>query len=333
MVKSRLPARLPVSLFLPRDALARTRVLVVGDVMLDRYWFGDVHRISPEAPVPVVQLRESEDRLGGAANVARNVVSLGARACLLGFIGDDEAGSCVRRLLRLATIDDALCVRDGERTVVKLRVLGGRQQLLRVDFDHTCGSHSGGFEVADLDRLVRAHQLVVISDYAKGTLADPQSVIRVARRHRRPVLVDPKGGDFSRYAHATIITPNCAELARIVGQWHSEQELADKAQALRRSLSLRALLLTRSAEGLSLFDDAGALHCPAQAKEVFDVCGAGDTVIAVLAGLLASGVSCGQAVAIANHAAGIAVGKLGTATVDYDELFGGTSALATPLMS
>jgi len=333
MVMSRLPARLPASLYLSRSVLSRARVLVIGDVMLDRYWFGDVHRISPEAPVPVVQLRESEDRLGGAANVARNVVSLGARASLLGFVGDDEAGACVRRLLKTSAIDDALCVRNGERTVVKLRVLGGRQQLLRVDFEDTCAPRSPAFDAGELQRLVRAHQVVVISDYAKGALADPQSVIRIARRHRRPVLVDPKGRDFSQYAHATMLTPNCAELARIVGAWQGEQELADKVHALRRELSLRSLLLTRSADGMTLYDDAGARHCPAQAREVFDVCGAGDTVIAVLAGLLASGVPCDKAMEIANHAAGIAVGKLGTAAVDYDELFAGTTGLAPTLMS
>ncbi len=330
---SQLPAPLPASLYLSRRMLASARVLVVGDVMLDRYWFGDVHRISPEAPVPVVQLRESEDRLGGAANVARNVVSLGARASLLGFVGDDEAGACVRRLLGTSAIDDALCVRDGDRTVVKLRVLGGRQQLLRVDFEGVAALRSPAFEAAELQRLVRDHHAVVISDYAKGALADPQSVIRIARRYRRPVLVDPKGGDFSHYANATLITPNCAELARIIGTWHGEQELADKAQALRRSLALQALLLTRSADGMTLFDDTGIHHCPAQAREVFDVCGAGDTVIAVLGGLLASGVPCAKAVEIANHAAGIAVGKLGTAAVDYDELFAGTDGFTPPLMS
>ena len=333
MVMSRLPARLPASPYPSRSALARARALVIGDVMPDRYWFGDVNRISPEAPVPIVQLRESEDRLGGAANVARNVVSLGARATLLGFVGDDEAGACVHRLLEASAIDDALCVRDGDRTVVKLRVLGGRQQLLRVDFEDTCASRSPAFDEPELHRLVRAHHVVVMSDYAKGTLADPQSVIRIARRHRRPVLVDPKGSDFSHYAHATIITPNCAELSRIIGAWQNEQELAGKAQALRRSLSLQSLLLTRSADGMTLFDESGVHHYPAQAREVFDVCGAGDTVIAVLASLLASGVPCDKAAAIANCAAGIAVGKLGTAAVDYDELFAGPSGMAPSLMS
>ncbi len=332
MIMSRMPAIRPVSCFPSRRVLARARILVVGDVMLDRYWFGNVHRISPEAPVPVVQIGESEDRLGGAANVARNVVSLGARASLLGFVGDDEAGGCVRRLLRAAAIEDALRVRDGARTVVKLRVLGGRQQLLRVDFDETCGLRPPPWDVAELRRLMLTHHLVVISDYAKGALADPQSLIRIARRLGRPVLVDPKGDDFSGYAHATILTPNCAELARIVGAWHSEQELADKAETLRRSLFLQALLLTRSADGMTLFDETGVHHCPAQAREVFDVCGAGDTVIAVMAGLLASGVPCEKAMTMANHAAGIAVGKLGTAAVDYEELFPGMAESAPPLM-
>ncbi len=327
-----LPASAPAFPFLPRSVLARTRVLVVGDVMLDRYWFGDVSRISPEAPVPVVQVLQCEDRLGGAANVARNIASIGARATLVGVVGDDEPGACVRRLLEQAAIDDALHLRSDVQTVVKLRVLGGQQQLLRIDFDGQRHALRSALDATELHQLMRRHHLVVLSDYAKGCIDDPQAVIRIARRHRRPVLVDPKGSDFSGYAHATMITPNCDELARIVGAWCNEQELAVRVQALRRSLSLRAVLLTRSSEGMTLFDDAGVHHCAAQAREVFDVCGAGDTVIAVLASLLASGVRCEAAVEIANRAAGIAVGKLGTAVVGYDELFGDPDAASPSLM-
>lgn len=296
-------------------------MLVVGDVMLDRYWFGEVSRISPEAPVPVVRVLHSEDRLGGAANVARNVVSLGARSTLVGTVGNDEAGVCLTRLLRQAAITDALQVFPDAQTIVKLRVLGGQQQLLRIDFDGDRHAFCAKIDTDRLHQLVRSHHLLVLSDYAKGGIADPQALIRIALAHRRPVLVDPKGFDFSGYAHATILTPNCHELKCVIGPWRNEHELAERAQALRRSLHLRALLLTRSSDGMTLFDDAGVHHCPAQAREVFDVCGAGDTVIAVLASLLASGVHCKVAVDIANRAAGIAVGKLGTSAVRYEELF------------
>ncbi len=318
---NRSPASLPAFPFLPRQTLARTRVLVVGDVMLDRYWFGMVSRISPEAPVPVVQIRRCEDRLGGAANVARNIASVGARVTLVGVVGDDEAGACLRCLIKQAGINDALQVRSAQQTVVKLRVLGAQQQLLRIDFDGDRPMAGAALASDELHRLVRGHHLMVLSDYAKGSIDHPQSLIRMARRYRRPVLVDPKGDDFSVYAHATMITPNSDELARIVGKWRNEEDLAARAQHLRRALSLRGLLLTRSAEGMTMFDDGGVHHFPAEAREVFDVCGAGDTVVAVLASLLASGVDCAAAVALANRAAGIAVAKLGTSVVSYDELF------------
>ncbi len=206
-----------------------------------------------------------------------------------------------------------------------VRALGGLQQLLRIDFDGECADVPPVCDVDVLTCLIRAHHLIVLSDYAKGCLGDLQAVIRIARCLRRPVLVDPKGHDFSRYARATIITPNCAELARIVGAWHSEEELAKFAQALHRSLQVRVLLLTRSTDGMTWFDESGARHCPVQAREVFDVCGAGDTVITVLA----SGVRCETAVAFANRAARIVVGKLGTAATDYDELFVGDQGSAS----
>ncbi len=318
---NRSPASLPAFPILPRQTLARTRVLVVGDVMLDRYWFGAVSRISPEAPVPVVQIRRCEDRLGGAANVARNIASVGARVTLVGVVGDDEAGACLRRLIQRAGINDALQLRSAEQTIVKLRVLGAQQQLLRVDFDGDRPMAGAALASDELHHLVRGHHLMVLSDYAKGSIDNPQSLIRIARRYRRPVLVDPKGDDFSAYAHATMLTPNSEELVRIVGRWRNEEDLAARAQQLRKALSLRGLLLTRSAEGMTLFDDAGAHHFSTEAREVFDVCGAGDTVVAVLASLLAAGVNCENAVALANRAAGIAVGKLGTSVVSYDELF------------
>ncbi len=316
-----LAAAAHVSAPIPRSLLSRSRVLVVGDVMLDRYWFGDVGRISPEAPVPVVQVMRSEDRLGGAANVARNIISLGGQCSVLGLIGDDDAGACVQQMLGAAGIRD-MTRRDAARqTVVKLRVLGRQQQLLRIDFDTQAGEPAALCSDDELQRLIRRHDLVVLSDYAKGGLGDPRQIIAAATRQGRPVLVDPKGEDFSRYAGATMITPNLSELRLVVGSWRDEEELAAKAQALRLSLCIESLLLTRSAEGMSLFDASGNRHFTAQAREVFDVSGAGDTAMAVLALLLATGIHVDTSIALANRAAGLAVAKLGTATIGYDELF------------
>ncbi len=321
--------------------VAQVRVLVAGDVMLDRYWFGDVQRISPEAPVPVVQVVRSDDRLGGAANVARNITALGAGAGLLGIVGADDAGRCVHALLAEAGIHDFVSD-DGELpTIVKLRVLGRQQQLLRIDFDPApvpspspspeTRTASGGHQCrmplmralpAACDAALRGCQVLVLSDYAKGTLQHAAALIAAARARGVPVLVDPKGEDYQGYAGATLITPNRAELRQVVGRWRDEADLCRRAQSLRSSLQLAALLLTRSEEGMSLFDATGVRHFAAQAREVFDVSGAGDTVIAVIAALLASGVELGHAVAIANRAAGLAVSKLGTATISFDELFG-----------
>ncbi len=298
--------------------LAQARVLVAGDVMLDRYWFGDVQRISPEAPVPVVQVVRSDDRLGGAANVARNIASLGSGAGLLGIVGDDDAGRRVHALLAEAGISDFVADNSDLPTIVKLRVLGRQQQLLRIDFDPAPLRSLP----AVCDVALRGCQVLVLSDYAKGTLQDAAALIAAARERGLPVLVDPKGEDYHRYAGATLITPNRAELRQVVGRWRDEAELCNRAQSLRTSLQLAALLLTRSEEGMSLFDAGGVRHFAAQAREVFDVSGAGDTVIAVIAALLASGVELGHAVSVANRAAGMAVSKLGTATISFDELFG-----------
>lgn len=316
-----LAAAAHLSAPIPRSLLSRSRVLVVGDVMLDRYWFGDVGRISPEAPVPVVQVMRSEDRLGGAANVARNIVSLGGQCSLLGLVGNDDAALCVQQMLAGTGIRD-LTRRNGARqTVVKLRVLGRQQQLLRIDFDAPAGERATLCSDDELQRLIRQHDLVVLSDYAKGGLGDPRQVIAAAAQQGRPVLVDPKGEDFSRYAGATMITPNLSELRLIVGSWRDEEELAAKAQALRLSLCIDSLLLTRSSEGMSLFDATGSRHFPADAREVFDVSGAGDTAMAVLALLLSTGINIDTSIALANRAAGLAVAKLGTATIAYEELF------------
>lgn len=302
-----------------------TGVLVAGDVMLDRYWFGEVHRISPEAPVPVVSIARCEDRLGGAANVARNIVTLGGRASLAGLVGDDEAARCLQTLTRQAGIESHFFTSSARPTTIKLRVIGRHQQLLRVDFDGDPAASppsglSGGLS-GIIGPLLDEHQVVVLSDYAKGALTDVSSIIRLARRRGKPVLVDPKGDDFQKYAHANILTPNKTELRHIIGSWRDEGELTHKAQSLRTALSLDYLLLTRAEEGMTLFGSCGAQHFPAQAREIFDVCGAGDTVIAALATWLACGSPLADAIAAANHAAGLVVAKLGTAAVTRGEIF------------
>lgn len=304
-----------------RVDFSRARLLVVGDLMLDRYWFGDVQRISPEAPVPVVRVTRSDERLGGAANVAFNAASLGVRAMLVGAIGEDDPGRCIEALARERGIE-LHAARDPQlATTIKLRVIGRQQQLLRVDFEQAPGPRAlaQAFEAvrATLDRA----DVLVLSDYGKGVLAQIERIVALARAAGRIVIVDPKGDDYSRYAGATVLTPNRGELREVVGNWRDEADLAGRAQALRRSLQVRHLLLTRSEEGMTLFSDDGVLDVPAQAREVYDVSGAGDTVVAVLASMLAAGRPIAEAVALANRAAGIVVGKLGTAAVTPQELF------------
>jgi rfaE bifunctional protein kinase chain/domain len=303
-----------------RDAVGATRVLVVGDVMLDRYWFGDAERISPEAPVPVVRIVRSEERPGGAANVARNVAALGAQATLLSVIGADEPGSALERLLGAAGVRASLHRDPALPTTVKLRVIGRQQQLLRIDFETTPSHEVLADKLADFDRLLPQADVVILSDYGKGGLKHIGAMIERARAAARPVLVDPKGDDWAKYRGATIVTPNRGEFRQVAGRWRDTAELAVKAQALRDELQIDALLITRSEEGMSLFTAAGADHVPALAREVFDVSGAGDTVIATLGTLIGAGAPLGTAMRIANLAAGIVVGKLGTATVTPDEL-------------
>jgi D-glycero-beta-D-manno-heptose-7-phosphate kinase len=304
-----------------RERLAAARVLVVGDVMLDRYWFGDVNRISPEAPVPVVLVQRQEDRLGGAANVARNAAALGAQAGLLCVVGHDEPGERIVQLLGDSGVAPHL-ERDPELpTTIKLRVLSRQQQLLRVDFEKAPAHEALLAGLARYDALLPAHDVILMSDYAKGGLTHVTKMIAKARAAGKPVLVDPKGDDWERYRGATLITPNRAELREVVGQWKSEADLLERVTKLRNELELEALLLTRSEEGMTLFSDAGKLHAAAVAREVYDVSGAGDTVIATLAAMLGAGLPLDEAVTLANRAAGIVVAKLGTATVDYDELF------------
>jgi D-glycero-beta-D-manno-heptose-7-phosphate kinase len=303
------------------DQLARAKVLVVGDAMLDRYWYGAVERISPEAPVPVVRVTREEERIGAAANVAYNAVCLGAQASFVGVVGDDEPGRKLEALMQESKIATHLSRDAGLQTTVKLRVIGRAQQLIRLDFENTPDHDVLAAQTQTFQNLLPSHQAVLFSDYAKGGLEHVAAMISLARQAGKPVLVDPKGADYARYKNATVITPNRSELQQVIGRWHSEEELLTKAQNLRTSLNLDALLFTRSEDGMSLYDAQGELHVKAQAREVFDVTGAGDTVIATLASLVAAGLTLRQAMPHANRAGGIVVGKFGTATVSYAELF------------
>jgi rfaE bifunctional protein kinase chain/domain len=296
-------------------------VLVVGDAMLDRYWYGEVERVSGEAPVPIVSVRKTDARLGGAANVARNVVAVGSKAGLLAALGTDESATVIRQLLNESGIEDHAALANGLATTVKLRVIGRRQQILRVDFESEPSSDVLLGQIGLFRELLPRYDLVVLSDYGKGGLKHIEQIIGIARAASKPVLVDPKGDEYRRYVGATIITPNRAELREVVGRWTDEADLERRAQKLRKELDLQALLLTRSEEGMTLFTDQGAWSVAAEAREVFDVTGAGDTVIAVLAVMLAAGVSLREAVSVANKAGGIVVGKLGTSTASYAELF------------
>lgn len=304
-----------------KRATQKPRVLIVGDVMLDRYWFGEVGRISPEAPVPVVKVDRTEERPGGAANVARNVAALGAEAILLSVVGPDEAGETLKRLLETDGVSARLQTDRGVQTTIKLRVIGRRQQLVRIDFETTPGHEALASKMREFERLLKSVDAVILSDYGKGGLAHITSMIRLAREAGKPVLVDPKGDDYSRYRGATIITPNRSEFREVAGSWKSEAELTRKARALMKTLRVGALLVTRSEEGMTLYEGRARLHVAAQAREVFDVSGAGDTVIATLGFALARGESLEAAVALANRAAGIVVGKFGTAVVHPHELF------------
>lgn len=307
------------------DQLAACRVLLVGDVMLDRYWFGEVERISPEAPVPIVKIGRIEERLGGAANVARNMTSLGARAQLLTVVGEDEAGRAIERLLREAAVEGRPQPDATLATTVKVRVIGRQQQMLRIDFDSQPHSEVLRAQLEHYAAVLTDCDLVVLSDYGKGGLAHIAQMVELARSAGKRVLIDPKGDDYSRYAGSTLVTPNLSELRAVVGRWRDEADLTERAQRLRTDLNLEALLLTRSEEGMTLYTAEGQRSVPAEAREVFDVSGAGDTVIATLAVMLAADMDLWEAVKVANRAGSIVVGKLGTATVSYNELFGSPS--------
>ena len=305
-----------------RARLKKAKVLVVGDAMLDRYLFGEVERISPEAPVPVVRVTREEDRLGGAANVALNVKALGPGVTLITVVGDDEPARRLESLLKTQAVEVILGRDQKLFTCVKLRVIGRAQQLVRVDFENQPDHEVLADMLSDFARVVPQYDAVLFSDYGKGGLTHIPRMIELARAAGKPVLVDPKGDDYSRYAGATVITPNRAELAQVIGAWKTEARLEEQVQRLRQGNRLEGVVLTRSEEGMSLFDGAGHLQVPAQAREVFDVTGAGDTVIATLAAMLACGMSLREAMPVANRAGGIVVGKFGTATVSYEELFG-----------
>jgi rfaE bifunctional protein kinase chain/domain len=301
---------------------ARARVLIVGDVMLDRYWFGDASRVSPEAPVPVVLVEREEARPGGAANVARNCVALGAAAQLLSVVGDDEHGRRLAELVTAAGVRASLHTDAAMPTTVKLRVIARQQQLIRIDFETPPSSEVLASKLAEFEQALPACDAVILSDYGKGGLAHIERMIGLAREARRPVLIDPKGDDYSRYRGATILTPNRAELREVVGRWKDEADLLRRAERLRAELALEALLVTRSEHGMSLFRRDGVLHVSAETREVYDVSGAGDTVVAALGVMLAAGAGLEDAVRIANRAAGIVVGKLGTAVATREELIG-----------
>lgn len=297
------------------------KVLVLGDVMLDRYWFGSTNRISPEAPVPVVKVQENEDRAGGAANVAMNIASLNVPVTLHGLVGNDDAGRALDKLLSEHRIQNQCVAVDSHPTITKLRILSRHQQLLRLDFEE--GFHNLDCQalLAKLAAEITAYGALILSDYGKGTLDTVQKMIQIARQANVPVLIDPKGTDFERYRGATLLTPNMSEFEAVAGHCRDEDEIVTKGLKMIADFDLSALLITRSEKGMTLLrPNQDPFHLPTQAKEVYDVTGAGDTVISVLATAIADGRPLEEACYLANAAAGIVVGKLGTSTVSPSEL-------------
>lgn len=300
---------------------SQSNVLVVGDIMLDRYWHGSTNRISPEAPVPVVNVKNLEDRAGGAGNVALNIAGLGAKSNLIGLIGEDDNGQQLQQLLTNQDIECHLLSSPEIATITKLRIISRHQQLLRLDFEDDATQVDSDVLLEALKQQISHTSVLVLSDYAKGLLYEPQALIQLAKGENIPVLIDPKGTDFQRYRGATLMTPNLSEFEAVVGQCKSDEQLVEKARILIKELSLEALLITRSEKGVTLVvNDEPAFHLPTFAREVFDVTGAGDTVIATLASCLGCGCSLREATSIANAAAGVVVGKLGTASVSLEEL-------------
>ena len=299
----------------------QARLLVIGDVMLDRYWHGAASSISPEAPVPVVQVGTQEDRPGGAGNVALNIAALGSAATLIGVVGKDDNAQDLESRLTAAGVYCEFLKSEDKPTITKLRVISQHQQLIRLDFEEKFDEQ----DIADLQSLATSllpnAQALVLSDYAKGALQDVPALIKLARVQNIPIIVDPKGSDFEKYRGSTLITPNLNEFESVVGPCASEEELVSKGLKLMSDLELQAMLITRGEHGMTLLrPDLEELHLPARAREVFDVTGAGDTVISVLASSLAAGDNLAEATAIANLAAGLVVGKLGTAAISGPEL-------------
>lgn len=296
------------------------RVLVVGDVMLDRYWLGEVSRISPEAPVPIAKISKTEDRPGGAANVARNIASLNGNVTLLSVVGNDEPALALKKMLATENVDSILKPDDNISTIVKLRVLARNQQLIRLDFEEK-PSHEILSEILDIyTEIIGNYDTVILSDYGKGGLSHTEKMIEIANRENKQILLDPKGNDYSKYTNATLITPNKSEFREAVGSWENNEEFHQKALELKQKLNLKYLLVTRSEEGMSLFAKQKQTDYPTVAREVYDVSGAGDTVIAVLGLMIANQIPIEEAVSLANIAAGIVVGKVGTATLTVQEL-------------
>ncbi len=302
-------------------AFEKAKVLVVGDVMLDRYWTGPTGRISPEAPVPVVRISQSEDRPGGAANVALNIATLGGKVSLAGIVGQDEAAEALTSGVQALGVEPKWHTVSDKPTITKLRVMSRQQQLIRLDFEEKYPIEESNLLLNLAVEELSSVDVVILSDYAKGALADPQPFIQQAKSKGVKVLVDPKGSDFSRYRGATLLTPNMSEFELVVGEVTSEADLVEKAHKVLKDFELDALLVTRSEKGMTLITaDEDELHIPTVAREVHDVTGAGDTVISALASSLSAGSSLAEACAIANIAAGIVVAKLGTSTVSRIEL-------------
>ena len=305
------------------DALNSVKILVVGDVMLDQYWFGDVNRISPEAPVPIVKVNRSQIRCGGAANVAINAATLGVDSILLSVVGNDEAGKNLQNLVEnQQNLTPIFHIDQNIATIVKLRVISKQQQLLRIDFETPPTQQILDAKLSDFAKQIQNNpNVIILSDYGKGALTHSSEMIKIAKNANLQIFIDPKGSNYQKYKNADLITPNRQELAQVVGSWHDENDLILRAENLRKDLNLKALLVTRSEEGMTLIGENNlVINQPARALEVYDVSGAGDTVIATLSAARAAGADWDLAMQFATLAAGIVVGKLGTATVSVEEI-------------
>ena len=306
---------------LTENTFSQIRTLVVGDVMLDKYWFGSVDRISPEAPVPVLAVNREESRAGGAANVAHNLLALGAQSHLLSVVGDDDAGREIKHIIGQYGAKTSLQVDSSIKTIVKLRMVAQNQQLLRADFEEKPSDEILKQCLVDYKGALDNTDVVILSDYGKGGLTHVSTMIELAQKSNVPVILDPKSDDYSRYKNASLITPNMKEFEAVAGKVSSEADFQEKAHQLRKELNLDALLVTRSEKGMSLFNKNGEqIDSPATAIEVYDVSGAGDTVISLMALASVSDFSDQQRLALANVVAGIVVGKLGTAVASIDEV-------------